>query len=233
MRPAYAALVTGSLLIAGGWACASAPPSFEPVAPAAVVSVPQPEAPAVSAPPPIASAEPSPPPPPEGAEPEPAPAAAEAPQGSSLARSPIAILTSGDTAFLIDYAHSAPIEAARRTCTEKSGGDPEAQAKCLNDARDAFKADVIRFRKDGSQWSWTVYKRAGNRLDEVTSGRVMLSEVSPNSVNIKFLTDKGVRPLLKNKRDAVITVPNDYSFEVDDPEWGKLQYEAKIGLVAN
>jgi hypothetical protein len=41
-----------------------------------------------------------------------------------------------------------------------------------------------------------------------------------------------VRPLLKNKREAVITVPNDYSFEVDDPEWGKLQYEAKIGLVA-
>jgi hypothetical protein len=187
----------------------------------------------VSAPPTTAGAEASPPPPPAGAEPEPTPVAAEAPQSGGLARSPVAILTSGDTAFLIDYAHSAPVEAARRTCTEKSGGEPEAQAKCLNDARDAFKADVIRFRKNGSQWSWTVYKRAGNRLDEVTSGRVVLSEASPNSVNIKFVTDKGVRPLLKTKREAVITVPNDYSFEVDDPEWGKLQYDAKIGLVAN
>ena len=234
MRRTYAVLVIGTSLSVGSWSCASTPTPapLEPVAPAGVASAPQPQAPAVSAPPPPAIAEAS-PPPPAGAEPEPTPAATEAPQGGSLARSPIAILTSGDTAFLIDYAHSAPVEAARRTCTEKSGGEPEAQAKCLSDARDAFKADVIRFRKDGSQWSWTVYKRAGNRLDEVTSGRVVLSEASPNSVNIKFATDKGVRPLLKNKREAVITVPNDYSFEVDDPEWGKLQYEAKIGLVAN
>jgi hypothetical protein len=134
---------------------------------------------------------------------------------------------------LIDYAGSAPIEVARRTCAEKSGGDPAAQAKCLSDARDAFKADVIRFRKDGSHWAWTVYKRAGNRLDEVTSGRVTLTETSPSTVSIKFVTDKGMRPLLKNKREAVLTVPNGYSFEIDDADWGKLQYEAKIGLVAN
>jgi hypothetical protein len=193
--------------------------------------VPPPEAPPVAAPP-AASADAS-PSAVASAEPEATPATADAPQHGSVTRSPIAILTSPDTAFLIDYARSAPVEAARRTCAEKSGGDLEVQAKCLSDARDAFKADVIRFRKDASQWSWTVYKRAGNRLDEVTSGRVALSEASPNSVNIKFVTDKGMRPLLKNKREAVITVPNDYSFEIDDPEWGKLQYEAKIGLVAN
>lgn len=235
MRRAYATLLIGCSVSVGAWACSGAPTPapLEPVTPAAVASAPQPETPPVSAPPPTASAEASPPPPAASAEPEPSPATAEAPQASNPTRSPIAILTSADTAFLIDYAHSAPVEAARRTCTEKSGSEPEANAKCLSDARDTFKADVIRFRKDGSHWSWTVYRRAGNRLDEVTSGRVVLSEASPNSVSIKFVTDKGVRPLLKNKREAVITVPNDYSFEVDDPEWGKLQYEAKIGLVAN
>jgi hypothetical protein len=143
------------------------------------------------------------------------------------------ILTSPDTAFLINYTGSAPIETARRTCAEKSAGEPEAQAKCLSDAREAFKADVIRFRKDGSHWSWTVYKRDGSRLNELTSGRVDFSETSPNSVTVKFVSDRGMRPLLKNKREAVLMVPNDYSFEVDDAEWGKLQYEAKIGLVAN
>jgi len=134
---------------------------------------------------------------------------------------------------VINYAGSAPIESARRTCGEKSGGDPDAQAQCLSDARAAFKADVIRFRKDGSRWSWTVYKREGNRLDEVTSGRVELSEISPSSVKVKFITDKGMRPLFKNKREAVLTVPNDYSFEFADADWGKLVYEAKVGLVGS
>ena len=234
MRRGYAALVLGCSLNVGGWACSSAPtPSpLQPVTPAVVASAPQPEAPPVSAPPPTAATDAS-PPPPASAEPEPTPATTDAPPRDNPTRPPVDILTSPDTAFLIDYAGSAPVEAARRTCSEKSGGDPAAQAKCLSDARDAFKADVIRFRKDGSHWSWTVYTRAGNRLNEVTSGRVVLSEASPNSVNIKFVTDKGSRPLLKNKREAVITVPNDYSFEVDDPEWGKLTYQAKIGLVAN
>jgi len=134
---------------------------------------------------------------------------------------------------VINYAGSAPIESARRTCGEKSAGDPDAQAQCLSDARATFKADVIRFRKDGSRWSWTVYKREGNRLDEVTSGRVELIESSPSSVKVKFITDKGMRPLFKNKREAVLTVPNDYSFELNDADWGKLVYEAKVGLVGS
>jgi hypothetical protein len=229
-------LLIGCVLTFEVWACAGAPPPA-PVTAAPVVSAtaaPTEVAPAsVPAAPPAPSDVSAPPAAAASGDPTPAPAADSAAESRKPLRSPIDILTSPDTAFLIDYSGSAPIETARRTCAEKSAGEPEAQAKCLSDARDAFKADVIRFRKDGSHWSWTVYKRNGNRLDEVTSGRVALSEASPNSVNVKFVTDKGMRPLLKNKREAVITVPNDYSFEVDDPEWGKLEYDAKIGLVAN
>jgi hypothetical protein len=224
-------LLIGCLLSAGTGACSSAPPPppTEPAAPAPIVTPKAPPPPA-PAPVPVASAEP---PPATVASAEPEPAPVESPKPS---RSPIDILTSPDTAFLIDYTGSAPIETARRNCAEKSGGEPEAQAKCLSDAREAFKADVIRFRKegkDGSHWAWTVYKRAGNRLDEVTSGRVALTETSPSTVNLKIVTDKGMRAVLKNKREAVLTVPNDYSFELDDADWGTLKYEAKIGLVAN
>jgi len=143
-------------------------------------------------------------------------------------------MTSADTAFLINYSSSAVVEATRRSCAEKSGGDDEAQAKCMSDAREAFKPDVIRFKKEGSHWAWTVYKRTGSRLDELTTSRVQLSEASPNSVKVTFTGgDKGMRPLLKGKHEAVFSVPNDYSLEVDDPELGKLIYEAKVGLVAN
>ena len=235
-------LLIGWALNVGLSACGSAPPPA-PVEPVAAVSA----EPASATKPPV-PAEPTPESAPTASD-DAAPPAANADTSTAStatdsatdsaadtshpSRSPIDILTSPDTAFLIDYSGSTPIEVARRTCTEKSGDDAEARAKCLSDAREAFKADVIRFRKEGSHWSWTVYKRAGSRLDEVTSGRVELSEASPRSVKLKFITDKGLRPLLKNKREAVITVPNDYSFEIDDPDWGKLEYEAKIGLVAN
>lgn len=189
-------------------------------------------APPASPPPPTTSAVAS-PLPAASVPPESSPAVAPTEAPPARVRSPIDILTSPDTAFVIDYAGSAPNEAARTTCAEKSGGDLAVQAKCLSDARDAFKADVIRFRQDGSQWSWTVYKRAGNRLSELSSGRIALTETSPNSVNLKLVTDKGLRPLLKNKREAALIVPNDYSFELEDPDWGKLTYEAKIGLVSN
>jgi hypothetical protein len=232
MNRARTGLVMGSW-VSVAWACSSVPPPSpsEPVSPAPVASAPQPEAPPEPAPPLTASTAAS-PPLLASAPLEPPPSTTDVPEHRTLARSPIDILTSPDTAFVIDYAGSAPVEAARHACAGKSDGDPAAQAKCLSEARDAFKADVIRFRKDGSHWSWTVYKRAGNRLDEMTSGRVTLTEVSPSSVTIKFVTGRGMRPLLKNQREAVLTVPNDYSFEVDDPEWGKLAYEAKIGLVA-
>jgi hypothetical protein len=209
-------------------ACAAAPPPVAPPAPAPAVPAPPPPAentasasesaapaPAVETPPP--------------AEKPPEPDAEEKPS-----HPPIDILTSPDTAFLIDYTGSAPLEAARKTCREKAGADDEAIAKCLAEARESFKADVLRFRKDGNHWSCIIYKRDNSRLDEVYSARVDLTEASPNSVKLKFTGgDRGLRPLLKNKRELVLQVPNDYSVIWPDPDWGQLVYEAKIGLVGN
>jgi hypothetical protein len=229
----------GYALIFGFWACAGAPasPALEPVAAPRSAGATKPEGRPTPVPPvedpDRASSDAPPPAAPSAAAETPVAVANSTAESNSPSRSAVDILTSADTAFLIAYSSSAPVEAAHRTCTEKSAVEPEAQAKCLSDAREAFKADVIRFRKGGAHGSWTVYKRKGSRLDEVTSGSVDFSEDSPNRVKIKFLGDKGIRPLLRNKREAVITVPNDYSFEIDDAEWGKLIYEAKIGLVGN
>src|SRR5450432_1941922 len=199
-----------------------ATPPAAPVAPAK----PEPTADAGAAgkPPPATDTAPAPAP---ATEKKPEPEAEEKPS-----RPPIEILTSPDTAFQINYSSSAPLEAARKTCGEKGGTDDEAIAKCMSDARAAFKPDVLRFKKDGSHWSCIVYKRDGSRLDEVYSARVELAEDSPSSVKLKFSgAEKGVRPLLKNKREIVIRVPNDYSLEVTDAELGHLVYEAKVGLI--
>jgi hypothetical protein len=210
-------------------ACAAPTPT--PTAPPETAPAPKPEPRAVvdagaasaPAPAPVAEA----PAPEKKAEPEP-----EAEEKPS--RPPIEILTSPDTAFLINYSSSAPLETTRKTCSDKGGADDEAIAKCMADARDAFKADVLRFKKEGLHWSCIIYKRDGSRLDEVYSARVDLSEESPGSVKIKFLgNDKGARPVLKNKREAVVQVPNDYSVVLTDPELGRLLYEAKVGLLGS
>jgi hypothetical protein len=202
----------------------AAPPA-PPVAPPTPELAPDAGVASEPAPPPTA-ADPAPPPAPEK---KPEPEAEEKPS-----RPPIEILTSPDTAFLINYSGSAPVEVARKTCSDKGGTDDEAIAKCMNDARAAFKPDVLRFKKDGSHWSFIVYKRDGSRLDEVYSARVDLTEDSPSSVKVKFTgAEKGMRPLLKIKRDIVIRVPNDYSFVLTDPELGRLVYEAKVGLIGS
>jgi hypothetical protein len=220
----------GALGVALAACAAPAPTPVAPPAasPASVLPEPAtlsaPEAGTASEPavPPVADTAPTPPQPPE-------PETIEKPS-----RPPVEILTGPDTAFLIDYSGSAPLEAARKTCSERSSADDEAIAKCMSDARASFKADVLRFRQDGAHWSCVIYKREGSRLEEVYSARVELTEASPSTVKLKFTgAEKGVRVLLKAKRDAEIEVPNDYSFVLTDPELGRLVYEAKIGLIGN
>ncbi len=203
-----------------------APAAPTPPAASASAATETPSAPEAPAPEPVASTPPPAEPPPEKkAEPEPE---------EKPSRPPLEIITAADTAFLVNYPSSAANEAARKTCSEKGGSDDEAIAKCMSDARAAFKADVLRFKKDGSHWSLIVYKRDGSRLDETYSARVDLSEESPSSVKLKFTgSEKGLRPLLKGKREASLGVPNDYSVIITDADLGKLVFEAKIGLVAN
>lgn len=216
---------------------------------ACTANVPSPTAPTSPAPTVVSTAEPpavpsvAREPTPQAAAPEsaPAPPSAPAPEAQPEAvaeekpsRSPVAILTSPDTAFLINYSSSAPREAAEKACAARGGADDDALGKCMTEARLAFKADVLRFKPEGGHWSCTIYKRDGSRLDEVYSARVLLSDDSPNSVKLKFTgAEKGMRPLLRSKREIVLQVPNDYSFVLNDPERGRLVYEAKIGLIGS
>ena len=66
------------------------------------------------------------------------------------------------------------------------------------------------------------------------AARADLTEDAPNRVKLKFTgAEKGMRPLLKTRREIVISVPNDYSFVLMDPDLGRLVYEAKVGLVGS
>jgi hypothetical protein len=109
---------------------------------------------------------------------------------------------------------------------------------CEEKARDSFQGDVIRFKRgpdDKKDWAKTVqlviYKRNGSALHEVSVGTVELNEEGADGVRVKLGRQKGARPLWRGQSSALIKAPNDYSIEFDDPEYGHLRYDAKIGLV--
>jgi len=215
------------LLLAAG--CGSTQP--QPVA--APPAAPPPPAPPPP-PTPVASATPAPAPEPTAA---PAPVAETPP---SRSQKPIDMLTARDAAFLLDYANSDVKQRAKDQCDRESKGDPDKLGACLEKARDAFQADVIRFKRDQDNkrdWEKSVklfiYKRNGSALREVAVGTVQLAEEGTDGVKVTIGKLKGSRPLFRNQTNVVIRAPNEYSIEINDPDYGRLAYDAKIGLVTD
>jgi hypothetical protein len=217
-----------SVAIGLGLAGCAAPPTPAPSAPAPVASAPPAASAAPSAPPsataaPEASSATSEPPlPPSEAKPS-----EEAPRPK-----PIAILTAKDVAFMVDYANSEAKARAAASCEQEAKGDPGARAACLDKAREKFLPDVLRFDQDKQkQWSLVVYKRTDSSLKEVYIGRVKFVDETADSVRLSLgQPESGQRPLFRSGNN-LIQVPNVYSIELEDPQLGKLTYEAKIGLV--
>jgi hypothetical protein len=132
--------------------------------------------------------------------------------------------------FQIDYEASAPRQKADAACSAETKQDAEAMPLCLQKARDRFLPDVLRFKKaKEGQWLFTVYKSSGSELREVYLTTVELADDSPNTVRLKVAgREHGQRPLFKGRTSAILTVPDDYSLEIDDPQLGKLMYAAKV-----
>ena len=224
------AAVVGLLLVCGGpAACAPAPaqpPEAAPTEPPP--SLPAEPAPVPSAPAEEPEAESSVAETPEPATPEPEPEP-EAP--SKPSKPPTQVLTEADTDFLLDYPASSLKEAAQAKCREQAA-DPAQQAACLQKARDDFTGDVLSFRAAGDTVTWTIYRRAANRLDEVYTAKVKLTDAAESSVSVTPAgAAKGQRPFLRGQRELTFDVPDDYTLIVTDPALGKLVYRAKYGLV--
>ena len=170
---------------------------------------------------------------------EPAPAAMPEPIVHALD-----VLTGRETAFLIDYANSGAKEHAEKACASATASNvkPEDEAEhrknvdaCMQKERAKFTADVLRFRKDDKgRGTLTIYRRIGSSLPEMYVAKVEYKEGEHHSVKVIVKAGmSGVRPICRDKQDLDVTVPNGYSIELQDSVYGKLTYEAKIGLVAN
>ncbi len=163
----------------------------------------------------------------------PPPAAASTPEAAEPTVPASDVLTAPKVAFLIDYANSEAKQKAEAACDKDPKKDePGAKGECMQKARSKFQADVLLFHKGkGSSVTLTIYKRNDSALAEVFVSPLTFANVTAHSVQLKFKGGTGARPIWKNTASPTLNVPNDYTIEFDDAEYGKLRYDAKIGFV--
>lgn len=110
-----------------------------------------------------------------------------------------------------------------------------ARLQCIKEARERFEADVIRFRRDGlGHIKLMIYRRSGESLKELYSANVELDDSQAHKVKVVVKEPgSGKRPIMKDRSKFELLLPNDYSVQLEDPQYGKLSYTAKVGLVGN
>ena len=161
-------------------------------------------------------------------------ASSTAGDSSQPSQSPAESLTAARVAFLIDYANSDVRAKAQANCEkDPKKDDPTAKAACMQKARSQFLPDVLVFQKDKKgHLTLTIYKRNDSELKEVYIAPVSFAGETSSSLQLKFKGGgSGQRPLFKNTNSPTLSMPNDYTLEIEDSEFGKLRYDAKIGLV--
>ena len=133
-------------------------------------------------------------------------------------------------AYMVNYPVSGAKDVADQKCTKKFPA-PEAKANCMEKERDRFTADVLVFEKsDQGQWL-TIYKRNGNALSQMSKSKLALGEDTTENMVVKIESEKGWRPLFAGKKQFSVHFRDEYSVELDEPQYGKLVYDARIGLI--
>lgn len=135
-------------------------------------------------------------------------------------------------AYMINYPTSGAKALAERTCSTKFQ-EEGAKAACMDKARGKFVADVLVFEKSDKGQSFKIYKRAGDSLIEVSSAKIEVDQDTPQGLRVKVLKEKGWRPLFAGKKAFDVRAKDESSIAVDDPQFGVIEYEARIGLLSS
>jgi hypothetical protein len=134
-------------------------------------------------------------------------------------------------AYTLNYPVSGAKGKAEQKCSTKFPEPGDAKAACLEKERNKFTADVLVFEKDDNgQWV-SIYKRTGNALSQMSKSKVALGEDTTEKLSFKVEDDKGWRSLFAGKKKFDVRMRDEYSIELDEPQYGNLVYEARIGMI--
>lgn len=148
-------------------------------------------------------------------------------------RPPRDIITQPDVTFLIAFANSAPGEAAEKKCTEEAAGDPSKVSPCVARAQAKLQTHAIRFVQDAQKnWWWHVMRRNGNQLLILHKVRIEFGEETDRMIVVKPKgKDMGMAPWGLLPKDVQIEIVDEFTVAMQDPQEGRLVFEARLGAV--
>lgn len=165
--------------------------------------------------------------------PEPATSEAAPSQGDGLrkaSRPPIELLTNSNATYMLNFNESEVGKTAKQEC-ESSSDDRGEISACLQKARSKVPIESLRFVKKNGEFWWITLNRYKGNLMKWHVIQFQVGEEKTDWVTLKPIgKDKGIAPMARIPRTLEIDLPNDFSIIMKDPEYGKLTFDAKIGL---
>jgi hypothetical protein len=143
-------------------------------------------------------------------------------------------LTAPDVVFMFSFNDSDPKAKAEERCAAQSKGDPKKNAQCMTRERGKFPADGMQFKKnDKGDWTWMTLRRKGSVITYLHKIPFEFGEEKETSVTLKLKgRDSGSQPMRNIPSEITIEVPNEFQIAMQDPQHGRLVYEAKIGITS-
>jgi hypothetical protein len=148
-------------------------------------------------------------------------------------RTPKDHLTAPDVVFMFSFNDSDPKAKAEERCTAQSKGDPKKNAQCMTRERGKFPADGMQFKNEKGNWTWITLRRKGSTLVFLHKIPFEFGEEKDTSITLKLTgRDSGSQPMRNIPSEITIEVPNEFQIAMQDPQHGRLVYEAKIGITS-
>ncbi len=165
---------------------------------------------------------------------KPAPATDPSAQGDGLrkaSRPPVELLTNSNAIYILNFDASDAGKVAKENC-EATGEDRSEISACVQKARSKVPIESERFVKKGAEYWWITFNRYKGNLLKWHIIQFQVGEEKSDWVALKPLgKDKGLAPMPRVPRTLEIELPNDFSIVLNDPEFGKLIFDAKVGMM--
>lgn len=154
--------------------------------------------------------------------------------GPEVKRTAKDIITAPEVTFMFSFNDSEPKEKAEKECSAQAGEDAKKMALCMKKASGKFEADGMQFKKDDKgEWVWITLRRKGSSISILHKIHIDFGDDKPTSVVIKPSgKDTGKTPG-KFPSEVTVEVPNEFQIQLKDPTYGRMVYEAKIGIMSD
>jgi hypothetical protein len=162
----------------------------------------------------------------------------EEPKGPSdgpgpITRTPKDMLTAPEVTFMFSFNQSEPKAKAEEKCQAQTKGDGKKMADCMRKASSKFGEDGLQFKQEKGTWYWITLRRKGSTLTTLHKIPFEFGDEKGTTVTLKTTgRDTGKQPMRNVPKEVKIDVPNEFSIAMDDPDAGRLVYEAKIGITS-